>query len=295
MSPESEPLRRVPAPAEELDAEREVDFGRYARAVLGKWWLLVLGVVVGGVLGFLYGQTGGSTFQAQATVYLGQPLSPSGLAVATLSSDPSGVATVARSQSLINEVAAEVGMPARKLRRNTSSAVLGERNRQTTNVALIGITVRGTDRGKVEDASNLLAERVVARSSGYAESKIETLEQRRDVLQAQLDTVSTRLDDVAASLEAGTGDATQQLVQTNVLAVLEQQRADLTDRVFSAEQLLEAAEEIERGQVVSEAAATRVDPRNARTSAIVGAFLGFVIAALAALLWEPIARRRRTA
>ena len=74
MSPETEPLRRVPKPAPELDVEGEVDFGRYARAVLGKWWLLVLGVAIGGGLGFLYGQGGGSTYQAQATVYLGQPL-----------------------------------------------------------------------------------------------------------------------------------------------------------------------------------------------------------------------------
>ena len=145
MSPETEPLRRVPKPAPELDAEGEVDFGRYARAVLGKWWLLLLGVLVGGALGFLYGQGGGSTYQAQATVYLGQPLSPTGTAVATLASDPSGVATLARSQAIVNDVAAEVGMPARRLRRGITAAILGERNRQTTNVALVGITVRGNN------------------------------------------------------------------------------------------------------------------------------------------------------
>ena len=293
MSPESEPLRRAPAPETELDAEREVDFGRYAQALLGKWWLLLLGVIVGGALGYLYAQTGGSTYQAQATVYLGSPIGPSGAAVATLASDPSGAATLARSQAIVNEVAGEVGIPARKLRRNISASMLGERNRQTTNVSLIGITVRGTDPDKVENAANLLAEKVVATSSAYADSKIDTLQQRLDGLQAQLESVTTRLDDVAASVEESAGtDATQQLLQTNLLAVLEQQRADLTDRVFATEQLLEAAEEIERGRVVSPAAATKVNARNAKTSAVVGAFLGFVLAALAALLWAPVSRRR---
>lgn len=293
MSPDSEPLRRVPAPAQELDAESDVDFGRYARAVLGKWWLLLLGAVVGGALGFLYGQTGGSTYQAQATVYLGQPLSSSGTAVATLASDPSGVATLARSQAIVNEVSAEVGIPPRRLRRAISSAVLGERNRQTTNVALIGITVRGSDPQRVEDAANLIAERVVAAASTYADAKIETLQRRLEGLQAQLDALEQRLAEVAASAEAGTAEtSTEQLLQTNLLAVFEQQRADLSDRVFAAEQALEAAEEVERGRVVTPAAATKVNARSPRAATIVGAFLGLVLAALVALLWAPVSRRR---
>jgi uncharacterized protein involved in exopolysaccharide biosynthesis len=295
MSPDTEPLRRVPAPADDLDAEREVDFGGYARTIVGKWWLLVLGVVVGGALGFLYAQTGGSTYQAEATVYLGQPLSPTGSGpVPSLSSDPSGAATLARSQAVIREVAAEVGIPARKLRRNTSSSVLGERNRQSTNVALIGIRVRGTDPSKVEDAANAIADRVVALSSTYADAKEEALQSRLDSLQTRLDSVTTRLDDVTASLEGdSSASSTDKLLEANLLGVLEQQRADLNDDVTSAEQLLQAVQEVERARVVSPAAATKVDAQNARTSAIVGAFLGLVIAALIALLWAPVARLRR--
>jgi uncharacterized protein involved in exopolysaccharide biosynthesis len=293
MSPESEPLRRVATPAQELDAESEVDFGRHARAVLGKWWLLLLGALVGGALGYVYGQSGGSTYQAQATVYLGQPLSPTGTAVATLASDPSGAATIARSQAVVNEVSAEVGIPARKLRRSISAAVLGERNRQTTNVALIGVTVRGSDAEKVESAANMIAERLVATSSTYADAKAETLQERLDGLEGQLESAEARLDQVTATIEENTaGSSTEQLLQTNLLAVLEQQRADLADRVFAAEQLLEAAEQVERGRVVSPAAATKVNARTPRTSTIVGAFLGFVLAGLAALLWAPVARRR---
>lgn len=293
MSPDTEPLRRVPVPPAELDAEREVDFARYARTIGGKWWLLLLGAVLGGVLGFLYGQGGGSTYEAEASVYLGQPLTPSGAApLPSISTDTTGVATLARSQALVKEVAAEVGIPAAKLRRNISSRPLGERARQS-NSGLIGILVRGSDGERIENAANLLADRVVVLSSTYAAAKEETLQGRLDSLQAQLESVTDRLDRVAASLEGDqAGTSAEQLLQANLLGILEQQRAELSDDVISAEQLLQAVGEIERARVVTPAVARQVDARNATTSAIVGAFLGLVLAALAALLWAAVSRSR---
>ena len=291
MSPESEPLRRVPPPAADLDAEREVDFGRYARRIAGKWWLLLIGLVVGAVVGYLYGQTGGSTYQAQATVYLGQPLSLQLTPIQTLSSDPSGVAAIARSQAIVNEVSQQVGIPPAKLRRNISASVLGERNRQTTNVALIGITVRGSDGAKVEDAANQIAEKVVTSTSNYADAKTESLQQRLDAQQDQLDSLNGRIDEVTTQVEQGAGGSTtDQLLLTNLLATLEEQRADLTDRIFTTQQLLEAAQEVERGRVVSPAASAKVDARSARTSTVVGAFIGLILAMLAALAWPSASR-----
>jgi uncharacterized protein involved in exopolysaccharide biosynthesis len=293
MSPDSEPLRRVPEPAAELHAESEVDFSRYARAVLGKWWLLLVGVVVGAALGFAYGQAGGTTYEGEATVYLGAPLSPSGSPVATLASDPSGVASVARSQSVVKEVSDQVGIPVAKLRNGISSRLLGERNRQTSNVNLIGITVRGSDGDKVEQAANLLAERVIAATSGYADAKVEELQQRLETEQAQLDSLSGRIDQIAAGIDTGgSADPTQQLLVSNLLAVLEQQRAEAASGVFQTQQLLTAAQEIEQGKVVSQASAIQVDARNTRTSTIVGAFIGLLVAVIAALLWAPAQRLR---
>lgn len=293
MSPDSEPLRRVPEPAAELHAESEVDFSRYARAVLGKWWLLLIGVLVGGAIGFAYGQAGGTSYEGEATVYLGQPLSPNGSPVATLANDPSGVASVARSQSVVQDVADQVGMPVAKLRSGISSRLLGERNRQTSNVSLIAVTVRGSDGDKVEQAANLLAERVIAATSGYADAKVDELEQRLETEQAQLDSLSERIDQVAARIDAGgEADSTQQLLVANLLAVLEQQRAEAAGNVFQTQQLLTAAREIEEGKVVSQASATQVDARNTRTSTIVGAFLGLLVGVIAALLWAPAQRLR---
>jgi len=293
MSPDSEPLRRAPRPAAELDVEREVDFAGYARAIAARWWLLVLGAVLGAVLGFLLGRSDGSTFQAQAIVYLGQPLTATGSAsISSLASDPSGVAAIARSQEVIEKVAGQVGMRPAELRRGISASALGERRAQTT-VTLVGITVRGDERAPAERAANLLAEEVVDRASSYADDKIATYEQRLEAQQGRVEALERQLDEVAAAIQRG-GDlsSAEQLTLTTLLAVRQEQLAEAQDQVLSVEQLLTQARDVERGRIVTEASAARVDARSTRTSIVVGALIGLLLGALAALLWGPLARLR---
>jgi uncharacterized protein involved in exopolysaccharide biosynthesis len=293
MSPDSEPLRRAPRPAAELDVEREVDFAGYARAIAARWWLLVLGAVLGAVLGFLLGRSDGSTFQAQAIVYLGQPLTATGSAsISSLASDPSGVAAIARSQEVIEKVAGQVGMRPAELRRGISASALGERRAQTT-VTLVGITVRGDERAPAERAANLLAEEVVDRASSYADAKIATYEQRLEAQQGRVETLERQLDEVAAAIQRG-GDlsSAEQLTLTTLLAVRQEQLAEAQDQVLSVEQLLTQARDVERGRIVTQASAARVDARSTRTSIVVGALIGLLLGALAALLWGPLGRLR---
>lgn len=293
MSPDSEPLRRAPRPAAELDAEREVDFAGYARAIAARWWLLVLGAVLGGVIGFLVGRSDGSTFQAQAIVYLGQPLTATGSAgISSLASDPSGVAAIARSQAVIDEVAGQVGMSPAELRRGVSASALGERRAQSA-VTLVGVTVRGDERAPVEEAANLLAQEVVDNVSSYADAKIATYEQRLEGQQDRVAALERLVDDVAAAIQAESelGSA-ERLTLTTLLAVYQEQLADAQDQILSVEQLLTVARDVERGRIVTEASAARVDARSTRTSIVVGAFIGLLLGALAALLWGPLARLR---
>src|SRR5256885_16187084 len=66
------PPRRPAMPPPDL-ADDEVDLGRYWASVAARWWLPLLGLVAGAIVGYLVAVGGGSTYRAQAVVSLGTP------------------------------------------------------------------------------------------------------------------------------------------------------------------------------------------------------------------------------
>src|SRR5436305_14562000 len=90
------------------EAEQEVDFGRYVRLVAARWWLVVLGLIIGAVVGYSVSLGGGQTFKATATVYLGQPYSASGnVQLQSAQTNPSTVRQIAHAESVLEQAAAQ--------------------------------------------------------------------------------------------------------------------------------------------------------------------------------------------
>src|SRR5207302_10933462 len=110
------------ARAPDLEAEQELDLGSLWASVVARWWLPVAGLVAGAVLGYIVALGGGATYQAEATVYLGQPLSPSGGAqVQSLATNPTTVREIIHAESTIRTVAHSTGLSLAKLRSSISS------------------------------------------------------------------------------------------------------------------------------------------------------------------------------
>src|SRR5919109_1245710 len=89
----------------DLEAEQDVDFRRYWNAVLARWWLPALGLVAGILAGYALALGGGDVYRAEATLYLGQPFSPTGGApVPGLATNPSTVGEIVHNDGVVDDV-----------------------------------------------------------------------------------------------------------------------------------------------------------------------------------------------
>jgi capsular polysaccharide biosynthesis protein len=266
----------------DLDAEQEVDLGRYWNAIVARWWLPLAGLLVGALIGYLVSLGGGEVWKASSTVYLGASYSAvGGVFLQGPQANPSTVGTIARSEDSIEVAAAKAGMRASDLRGKVSTKTIstgvGTTTVRTTGNPLVRITAQASTRRRAQRAANALAAIVVARLSPYADKKIAILREQIDADQEQID--GSRRQASSSS------DATAK-------AVLGVQLGEVLDDQLQAKQLLTQAQEIERPHVLTRARAVKTTARSPRNSVVVAAFLGFLLGLIAAILWEPLLRRR---
>ena len=265
--------------APDLDAEAEVDLGRYSRALLARWWLLLVGLVVGAVIGYLTTLGGTQFYRAQAVVYMGQPLGAGQAPLQSLNTNPSTAHAIATSESAIRRAAAKTGMPAGKIRSGTSVTAVAGSVPRLGQTPLIQVTVKGPARGQVARAANALASQLAFELSSGARQKIAIYQQQVDADNAGLKIVNEAL----AKPDLSTTD---KILLQGKLQTLQ------SDKTLTA-QLLISAKTVEAARIVTYAAPEKTSARNHRNSTAVGALIGLILGGIAALLWDPIARSRR--
>jgi uncharacterized protein involved in exopolysaccharide biosynthesis len=271
-------------------AEEELDLREYGRTVSTRWWLVLAAVVLGALIGWLLAVGGGDVWRARTTIYLGQPIAPTGEApLQSASTNPATAGVIARSDEVVEEVAAAVGVQPGKLRAGISTRAIEGAITRLNQTPLVEISVRGPwGREQVAEAASLIAAAVAQRSSGYVNDKIAALEER---LAAQEDELSS-IDGRIAQLEQASGGG---LEVVGLLAVLEQRRGELRAERADTQEALAVAENVEAAQVLTEARGTKVSARSPRSSIIVGALIGLLAGILLALLWDPLTSRLRRA
>jgi hypothetical protein len=267
----------------DLDAEQEVDLGRYWSAIVARWWLPLAGLLVGALIGYLISLGGGQVWKASTNVYLGASYSIiGGTLLQGPQANPSTVGTIARSEFAIASAAVKAGMRPGDLRGNVSTKTIstgaGTSTVRTTANPLVRITVQASTRRKAQIAANALAAIVVDRLSGYAIRKIENLKERIAADQEEIDAIRRQA--------SSSGDATAK-------AVFGVHLGDVLEDQLQAKQLLIQAEEVESPQVLTHAVAVKTTARSRRNSVVVAAFLGLLLGLAAALLWDPVLRRRQ--
>ena len=276
----------------ELEPEVEIDLGRLGRSLLRGWWLIVASIAIGAVIGVLVASSGGELFQARASIYLGQPLATSGGSqLQTLQTNPSSVGQIVKGQDLVRSVAEQVGLGPSALRRNISTRTVSGFVTRSGQTPLVEVIVRGTDRAKVTEAANLLAQAVVSDLSSYAVAKIASLEAAIVEQDRELADLDRELEQFDTVIEDASVPAVERAVVAIASQAANQRRGVLVDSRSKTQLDLTVAQEVELGRVINEASATKVDARSRRSSVVVGAIVGGIVGIGLALL-APFVRSR---
>ena len=297
MRPETEPRPRPARPLPDLDAESEVDLAGYWRTIGARWWILLAAVVVGAVIGYLVSLGGGTVYRAKSVLYLGQPVSPlgGGGQIQSLGSNPSTASQIAKSESTIQEAASHVGVPPGQLRHNVSTGTVAGALTKQGQTPLVTVSVRGSSRDKTAQAANVIAGIIVNEVSGYVDAKISALKDQEQAEAEELASTNRRIDELQSALSNGKGlSQAERLSLLSVLGFAEQRRGDLVQQQTETREILSVAVNVERSQIVTRAAAVKVNARSSKSSLAVGALIGLIIGIALALLWDPLVQRRRT-
>ena len=292
--------------AVDSDAEREVDIRSVWERIAARWWLPVLGAVLGAVIGFALALGGGQVYRAETLVYLGQPFTPNGGGAIpnSLATNPRLVAEVVRSEAALKDASRASGIRVGALRGRISTAPVVATGQAKGTTTLFEIGVQGAAPRRVERAAAALAERVTKISGEYVEQKIVTLEEQISNDEQELEGINSRSNlatrEQAAALANRSLPVTERLLivtsLNSTLSALEQRRSTIQEDLLAARQLMTLATEVEQARIVEPATAAKTTARSGRNSALVGALLGLLLGAAAALLADPfLARRARTA
>jgi uncharacterized protein involved in exopolysaccharide biosynthesis len=285
--------------APELDAEREVDLARWRRAVVSLWWLPVAGLVLGAIVGVLYSFRGGANYKASALISLGQPTSPGGVLVNGFGTNPRAVSQIVSSAAAQEEAANRADMRPSALRGHVSVAQVGTVTGAGAARAtpLISLTVVGSRPSTTSAAANALAKIVVRQTTaGYVGVKIRTFETTLGQVNKQIASVNNRLAVITSAARAARNlDPLQQLVVVSQQDNAETKLGNLIQQQEALQQQLAFAKEVESAKIVEPAKSVQSTARSRRNSMLVGALIGLILGAIAAIVADSRSPRIRPA
>ena len=260
------------------EAEQEVDFAKYVRLLAVRWWLLVAGLVVGAVIGYLISLGGSQVYSATSTLYLGQPTTASGNSqLQTLQTNPSSVGTIVHQHQVDLAVAAKCRAKVSEFRKGISTkAVTGylSKNGQSP---LVQLSVQAKKAKVAQCTANQLAGIAQTKLGTFAAGKIANFKAQIAADDKDIKSFQSAISDPSVS-------STDKLILETLL------RSDQQDKI-AATQLLLQAEQVEAPRLVSGAAAQKITARSRRNTVVISALIGLILGAIAALLWDTVVPR----
>jgi capsular polysaccharide biosynthesis protein len=278
----------------DLDAEREIDLGRWKQAAVERWWLVAAGLVAGVVVGAILSLAGGSVYQASVLIAPGQAFSPNGAPVLNYLSSPRGINDLVTSESTLKAAGERAHVSVTKLRGHvsTQTVLTGAGNVASRGAVLVKITVQLHQAKKTEDAANALGQ-IVKRetTSKYVSESVAVVQTAITGYQKQLGALATRIAELNRQIPSEKDPLTR-IVLVSQADNAAQKQATISNNLATARQQLALAQNIMIAQVIGgNANAVRTTARSRRNSILVGALIGLVAGAIAAIVADTRARR----
>jgi hypothetical protein len=284
----------------DVEAEQEIDLGRIWRSTIARWWLPLVGLVIGAIIGLLVSLGTGKQWKASAEVYLGQPLGVGSSAPVSSAPTSLGLATAyINSLYALRHASKASGIPVSRLNGKIAvKPILGLTGTKIGQPApLMIISVTGAKAGETEKAAQDLSKLVVAQFQPYAAQKVKIIQERLNQEQAQIADVNQRLkeaQDAQARLATSAADSALVASYAQIITTLSNERFASQSDITSAKQSIAQAQGVEAPRIVSPALSANQGGPSRRSGVVIGAIIGFVLGLLAAILWDPIARMRRS-
>jgi LPS O-antigen subunit length determinant protein (WzzB/FepE family) len=285
-------------PARDVEPEQEMDLGRIWRSVIARWWLLLVGFVVGAIVGLLVSLGGGKEWKATAEIYLGQPLTTSG-GPGTSAPTSLGLATAYINQlAQLKHAAKASGLTVAQLNGALSvKPILGLTGTKIGQPApLMLLSVTGPKRIGVQLAAEDFAHQVVNQFQPYTTQKIKIIQARLTQESAQIADINRRLkaaENAQAALASSAANTALVANYAQIIATLSNERFSAQDDIVSAKESIAQALGIESPRIVSHPESASQGGPSRRSGVIIGAIIGLVIGLLVAIFWEPVGTQVR--
>jgi phage-related tail protein len=288
-----------------------VPISLYARRVLRRWYLVVLGVVVAVGLVFLHaaGTAKHGQYSASATVYMGQPVTPSGAAI--FSNPPfvtaSAVSKVIGSESALAAAAKAAGGNV------TPSSIDGKVTAHLLSTAATTTTGVKTSSGgvyyevdaegpwgahKASAIANALAAAVATSANSYVNSKVAAYNAQIATEKASIQSFQSANDSARREVSRLTSKASSSPATAVLLTELLSMVSSNTTAIGDLQTQLSlntinrsSALNMEAAKVSSVAFGHTVTATNRRSSLAVAAFVGLLVGVGLALAWDAVRSR----
>jgi uncharacterized protein involved in exopolysaccharide biosynthesis len=276
--------------------EREIDMRAVGRRILRRWWLVLAGIAVGVVVGVVAATSGGQVFRAGSLLYLGSPFA-SGGQVQTLATHPAVVREIIGTEAALEKAAQDAGTSRSALRGKVTTELSEQAG--SSRFPLVTIVVHASTRDRAEKAADSLAATVIGEVSAFVDNKIGILDRRAQANRDRLARYEKRIAEALADKQSATTNSQlplsdRLLIQANANATLqfyEARSANLSAELFSIEQQLSVARNVERSRIVENAVARLDNPANRRVGGVIGGIIGLLVGAVVAAAWDPARRK----